>query len=192
MMSVSEFETKALPHQPFLYSLALLKAKNVHNAEDLVQQTLLKAFVNRGSFRYGNDMRNWLCKILANAFIDEQREAKHYPTVPLDGWLEYEDDDSVCIPSHWSHHREPALTAREDVAEQMMTRMKLAAVVERVNAMPYLHRRIFVMEFCQPALNQKLIAKAVGGTEVMVQCRIHRIRKLLTVALQEKGLKEAA
>lgn len=189
MMSVQEFETKALPHQSFLYSLALLKAKNVHNAEDLVQQTLFKAFVSRASFRYGGDMKNWLCKILANLFIDSQREAKHYVTVPLEEDFDQDDDDTRWVARA---RPEPKFVAVDDVVERMWTRMRLAAVVERVNAMPYLHRRIFVLEFCRPILNQKVIAQAVGGTEVMVNCRIHRMRKRLVLALEEKGLREAA
>src|SRR5713101_1823856 len=67
-----EFEGLALEHLDPLYSAALRLTKNERDAEDLVQDTFLRAFRFFDKFERGTNMKAWLFKILTNTFIDRE------------------------------------------------------------------------------------------------------------------------
>jgi RNA polymerase sigma-70 factor (ECF subfamily) len=71
---LSAFETELLSHVGMLKSVAIGLAKNRPTADDLVQQTLLKALENREKFREGTDMRGWLYTILRNEFLMSKKK----------------------------------------------------------------------------------------------------------------------
>ena len=68
-------EGDGLPFKKFLYSAAHRLAGNRDTAEDLVQETCMKAFRYYGKFKKGASFRAWLCKILRNSFINHYRKA---------------------------------------------------------------------------------------------------------------------
>lgn len=68
-----EFESQAMPHLNELYALALRLTKNDRDAEDLVQETYLKAFTRFHQFRSGTNCRAWLFRIVTNTFINGYR-----------------------------------------------------------------------------------------------------------------------
>ncbi|MBL0179123.1 MAG: sigma-70 family RNA polymerase sigma factor [Gemmatimonadetes bacterium] len=70
------FETEALPHLDTLYRVALRLTTNPAAAEDLVQDTMLRALRAWGSFRPGSNARAWLVTILRNQFITGWRSAR--------------------------------------------------------------------------------------------------------------------
>lgn len=74
-----EFTAEALPHFDSLYRMALRLTQDPTRAEDLVQETLLKAFRAWGSYRQGTNARAWLLTILRNTFINEYRRSKREP-----------------------------------------------------------------------------------------------------------------
>ncbi|MGH7540631.1 MAG: sigma-70 family RNA polymerase sigma factor [Gemmatimonadota bacterium] len=82
----AEFEREALAHLDALYGLALrLAGGEVARAEDLVQETLLRAYRAWDDFELGTNSRAWLMTILRNAFINEFRRARRRPqTVAFD------------------------------------------------------------------------------------------------------------
>jgi len=67
------FEQEALAHLGALYATALRYVRNEKDAEDLVQETLLRAFAAWKSFKKGTNCRAWLFRILTNNFINEYR-----------------------------------------------------------------------------------------------------------------------
>lgn len=67
------FEREAMEHVNELYATALRYVRNQKDAEDLVQETLLKAYAAWDSFREGTNCRAWLFRILTNSFINEYR-----------------------------------------------------------------------------------------------------------------------
>jgi len=79
----ASFEAEALPHLDTLYRVALRLAGDRHRAEDLVQDTLLKAFKGWRTFRQGTNARAWLLTILRNTFINEYRKRTREPA-PVD------------------------------------------------------------------------------------------------------------
>ena len=69
----TEFETLALEHMDALYASALRLTRSPKDAEDLVQDTYLKAFRFFDSFERGTNIKAWLFKILTNTFINKYR-----------------------------------------------------------------------------------------------------------------------
>lgn len=73
------FEADALPLIDQLYGTALRMTRNPADAEDLVQETYVKAFAAFRSYRQGTNLRAWLFRILRNTFINSYRKAQRQP-----------------------------------------------------------------------------------------------------------------
>ncbi len=77
-----EFETEALPHADLLYNYALRMTNNTADADDLVQETFLKAYRFWDKYEKGTNIRAWLFRIMKNSYINRyRREAKEPDTV---------------------------------------------------------------------------------------------------------------
>lgn len=80
------FEAEALPHLRSLYGTAYRMTRNVHDAEDLVQETYLRAYRAFDGFTPGTNIRAWLYTILHRVRTDSFRKASRSPrTVELEG-----------------------------------------------------------------------------------------------------------
>ena len=77
----ARFERDALPFLDQLYSAALRMTRNPADAEDLVQDTLAKAYTAFAQYTPGTNLRAWLHKILANTFINTYRKRKREPAI---------------------------------------------------------------------------------------------------------------
>ncbi len=81
MADQARFTEVAMEHMQALYSAALRMTRNAADAEDLVQETYLKAYRSFGSFQEGTNLRAWLYRILTNTYINSYRAAKRRPEV---------------------------------------------------------------------------------------------------------------
>ncbi len=79
MADQATFTEQAMDLMPSLYSAALRMTRNPSDAEDLVQETYLKAYRGFGSFEEGTNLKAWLYRILTNTFINRYRAAKRRP-----------------------------------------------------------------------------------------------------------------
>lgn len=70
------FETEALPHLDAVYRMALRLAGDESQAEDLTQETVLKAYRSWHQYKSGTNVRAWLLTILRHTFINQYRKAK--------------------------------------------------------------------------------------------------------------------
>ncbi|MDP9441411.1 MAG: sigma-70 family RNA polymerase sigma factor, partial [Actinomycetota bacterium] len=68
-----------MEHMPSLYGAALRMTRNAADAEDLVQETYLKAYRSWDSFHQGTNLKAWLYRILTNTFINNYRSKKRRP-----------------------------------------------------------------------------------------------------------------
>jgi RNA polymerase sigma-70 factor (ECF subfamily) len=75
----SDFAAQAMQHAPQLYSAALRMTRNRSDAEDLVQETMLRAYRSFGTFTEGTNLRAWLFRILTNAYINRYRAKQRRP-----------------------------------------------------------------------------------------------------------------
>ena len=78
------FENEALSHLDRLYSAALRMTRNSADAEDLVQETYVKALRGRDSFKPRTNMKAWLYRILTNTYINSYRKAVRSPQMSGD------------------------------------------------------------------------------------------------------------
>ena len=86
----ARFERDALPFLDQLYSAALRMTRNPADAEDLVQETFVKAFAAFHQFEEGTNLKAWLYRILTNTFINiyrkKQRQPLQSPTEQIEDW----------------------------------------------------------------------------------------------------------
>ena len=73
------FERDAMPMLDQLYSAALRMTRNPSDAEDLVQETMARAYVGMKNFTPGTNVRAWLYRILTNTFINSYRKRQRQP-----------------------------------------------------------------------------------------------------------------
>ena len=75
----ARFEREAIPLRDILYRNAFRMSRNHADAEDLVQETMLKAYAGFHSFRQDSNMHAWLVRILTNSYISEYRKKRRQP-----------------------------------------------------------------------------------------------------------------
>ncbi|WP_176561014.1 sigma-70 family RNA polymerase sigma factor [Mycobacterium neglectum] len=89
-----QFVRDVMPHFDYLHTNARAMTGCRADAEDLVQDTMLKAYVGLQSFRPGGNMRAWLHRIMSNVFVDNYRSAKRRPPTRLTGDVALEVEHS--------------------------------------------------------------------------------------------------
>jgi RNA polymerase sigma-70 factor, ECF subfamily len=153
------FEREALPHLRQLYTTAYRLTRNVADAEDLVQETYLRAFRAFERYRLGTNVRAWLTTILYRARTDSFRKASRSPRT-----VELVDDGPACSPP-----QEALSGGQEDIARALA-------------ALPEAFRTALLMRDVQD-FSYDEIAKILGIPIGTVMSRIHRGRTLLRGAL---------
>jgi RNA polymerase sigma-70 factor (ECF subfamily) len=91
--TAAAFEELALPLLDQLYNFAHWLTRNQSDAEDLMQETCVKALKGFSSFQPGTNFRAWMYRILRNTFLTSRSGLKESTTVPLD------DEDGLEIPA---------------------------------------------------------------------------------------------
>src|SRR5512147_41703 len=131
-----EFEGEVLEHLPSLLAVANRLMRNGSEAEDLVQDSVLKAIRARDQFESGTNLRAWLLKILTNTFINRYRRGGLERSVldgpdadPLaDGWVSASTIESMRDPE--SQALRPLLEAEIGKAlDELPTEFRLAVVL---------------------------------------------------------------
>jgi len=175
MADQARFAELAMEHMPALYSAALRLTRNRADAEDLVQETFLKAYRAFGSFEEGTNLRAWLYKILTNTFINSYRAAKRRP----------EKADVEDVEDLYLYHRLGELRAgatgrsAEDEVLDAITDDEVKAAIE---SLPEAFR-IAVLLADVEGFSYKEIAEITGVPIGTVMSRIHRGRRALQKAL---------
>lgn len=167
----SEFEEEALVHLDALYGRALrLTGGDEARSEDLVQDTVLKAWRAWDSYETGTNCRAWLLTILRNAFINEFRSRKSRPD-PVDY------DDIAERPSS-SQLRE------EDPEGAFFEQLVDDRIVEAIEALPDTFRVPLVLSDLE-GLSYGEIAAQLDIPVGTVKSRLHRARGRLKEELYE-------
>ena len=104
----ARFERDAIPLLDQLYGGALRMTRNPADAEDLLQETMVKAYAGFRSFREGTNLKAWLYRILTNTYINsyrkKQRQPSEYPTEEITDWqlaANAEHSSTVCARRRW-------------------------------------------------------------------------------------------
>ena len=110
MADRSAFADEAMQYAPQLYSAALRMTRNASDAEDLVQETFLKAYRSFAGFQEGTNLRAWLFRILTNTYINVYRAKQRRP-------IETDLDD---VEDLYMYRRIGALQSSSRSAEDQM------------------------------------------------------------------------
>ena len=145
-MADPDFQREALVHLDALYNFAMYLSKRPADAEDLVQETYLRAFRFSHRFQPGTHLRAWLFQILRNTFLTFYRVREREAPIAEDGVPEWDtpmfhdapDDDGIAMDAHTDLER-----AMRRLPEEFRTVLLLAEVeglpleeVARVMACP--------------------------------------------------------
>jgi RNA polymerase sigma-70 factor (ECF subfamily) len=187
MADPATFADLAMPHMAGLYSAAMRMTHNASDAEDLVQETYLRAYRGFGGFREGTNLKAWLYKILTNTFINTYRAKKRRP----------EQVDLDDVPDFSLYRRMgglEAVAADRTPETEVLDAIPDAEVKAALESLPEQFRMAVIL--CDiEQFSYKEIAGILDVPIGTVMSRIHRGRKLLQQRLfdyaVERGLAPA-
>jgi RNA polymerase sigma-70 factor (ECF subfamily) len=170
------FEELAMPLFAKLYNFAHWLTQDRAAAEDLVQETYMKALRGFSSFQQGTNFRAWMYKILRNTFLTTQTGLKAWASVSLDS-----DSDAV-----GGAPAEPA--ASETPESVLLARVQHDTIQNALEKLPVKFREIVLLCDVEEMSYQE-IGEMLGIPLGTVMSRLSRARKamreLLTVELEE-------
>jgi RNA polymerase sigma-70 factor, ECF subfamily len=178
------FAELAMPYMSALYSAALRMTRNPADAEDLVQETYLRAYRGFGGFREGTNLKAWLYKILTNTFINTYRARKRRPEE-----IDLDDNEDFFLfrrlggleAAHAS--RTPESEVLDDIPDEV--------VKQALEALPEQFRMAVLLADVE-GFSYKEIAEIMDVPIGTVMSRLHRGRKQLQKSLWqfagERGL----
>ena len=173
-----DFERIALPFIDELYSTALRYARNPRDAEDLVQDTYLKAFQAWGRFEQGTNCRAWLFRILTNTFINGYRRKVREREVL--------GPESV-VPIEETTFGRSSLHAFENPERQIFRRIMGDEVKRALDALPDEFRLVVILADLQD-FSYKEIAGILECPIGTVMSRLFRGRRLLRKVLLDRAV----
>jgi RNA polymerase sigma-70 factor, ECF subfamily len=169
-------ETK--PVRDFLVRNAVRLTRQRADAEDLVQETLLKAYVSFDTYREGTHLKSWLSRIMSNAWIDRHRSAQRRPVEQLSA--EVTDTRSTFDGSH------AGSGGRVDSAETQALQSLPSDTELALQALPD-ELRTIVYYACVADYRNTEIAALLDIPVGTVGSRLHRGKALLREALADPG-----
>ena len=169
------FENEALTHLDRLYSAALRMTRNPADAEDLVQDTYMKAFAAFNQYQDGTNLKAWLYRILTNTFINSYRKAARSPQ--MSGEEEVTDRQLARAASHDSQGlRSAEMEALENTPD--------AAVAEAMAGLAENYRLVVYLSDVE-GFSYKEIATIMGTPIGTVMSRLNRGRAQLRKSLAD-------
>jgi RNA polymerase sigma factor (sigma-70 family) len=176
------FEQELFPLMDALYNFAFHLTYNEDDANDLVQETFLKAYRFIDSYQEGTNAKAWLFKILKNAFINDYRKKTRQPTR-----VDYEDF------SGYSDADEDSTTTYVDLRQEMFSGLIGDEVTRALNELPVDFRTVILLCDIED-FSYEEIASIINIPIGTVRSRLHRARNILKEKLRkyaaDEGYKE--
>ena len=177
-----EFEETALEYLTPLFNLALNLTRNRKDAEDLVQETYLRAYRFFGSYQAGTHVKAWLFRILRNTFINRYRAQKVRPE-EVD-FSKVESAYERVVDEHFLQANRPV--SPEDALMDGVLDEEIETAMARL---PEEYRSVVILALVED-LSYKEIASTLSIPLGTVMSRLHRGRKLLQGQLLEYARKK--
>ena len=178
MADRTEFATEAMQFAPSLYTTALRMTRNAADAQDLVQETYLKAYRSYATFDQGTNLRAWMFRILTNTFINNYRAKQRRP----------QESELKDVENLYLYHRLPQLAQMSSSAEdQLMDMFAESEVRQALENLP----ESFLLPVLLSDVEQFSYKEIAGILEIplgTVMSRLHRGRKALQEALYEYAM----
>ena len=174
----ARFEAEALQHLDALYRTALRMTHNPSDAEDLVQDALVRAYRFYDRFEQGSNFRAWLFKILTNTYINSYRR-KH--ARPQESSLEDTEDFFL-----YNQLRDQSGDRITDVEDTVLDRLGADAIQRAIDQLPSQFRTTVQLADVE-GLSYADIAEATGVAKGTVMSRLFRGRRMLQRALWDQA-----
>ncbi|MEI6311848.1 MAG: sigma-70 family RNA polymerase sigma factor [Bacteroidota bacterium] len=170
------FEEEFLPHMKALYNFAFHLTFDEENANDLVQETYLKAYRFIDSYQKGTNSKAWLFKILKNEFINNYRKKSKQPnSVDFDSLLNYHESD------------DPQYVGSLDLRQEIFQNMMGDEVTIAVNKLPVEFKTIIILCDVEGFTYEEL-SKILDIPIGTVRSRLFRARNMLKEYLRKYAL----
>lgn len=167
------FEREALPHMDALYNFAVRMTADQLEAQDLVQETYLKAFRFFDKFEQGTNCKAWLFRIMKNSYINRYRRARKVPQIV--GYDAVEDLAQVA-DAEWPGQGDPGGAFFDNILGDEVT--------TAIEQLPEDFRTVVILSDIE-GFTYEEIAGFVDCPVGTVRSRLHRGRRLLREALME-------
>jgi RNA polymerase sigma-70 factor (ECF subfamily) len=178
----AKFETDAMQYAPQLYSAALRMTRNPADAEDVVQETFLKAYRAYDSYTEGTNLKAWLYRILTNTYINKYRKQQRRPAEVELGELQ-----DLYLYKRLGESSGATQSAEADMLDAFVD----SDVIEALESLPETFR-LPVLLADVDGFSYKEIAEMLDVPIGTVMSRLHRGRKALQKKLwdvaQEHGI----
>jgi RNA polymerase sigma-70 factor (ECF subfamily) len=172
--SPDPFEQEALSYLDALYRTGLRMTRSEADAEDLVQETYIRAFRFRDQFTPGTNMKAWLFRILTNTFINSYRRKASQPQT-----TELDDVEETTLHRHMTDVSGEAPEPEQALLDGIVD----TEVTEALEELPERFRTVVLLDV--EGLSYKEIAETLDIPIGTVMSRLHRGRKFLQTRLVE-------
>jgi len=171
----ADFERQVRPYLGQLYPAALRMTRNPADAEDLVQDTLAKAYTAFGQYTPGTNLRAWLHKILANTFINSYRKRKREPAIA----------PGADPAADWHPGTDPLAGPARSAEAEALARITDTAIVDALRQLPPEFRTAIWLADVE-GYPYREVADLMGTPLGTVMSRLHRARGKLRHTLASR------
>ena len=170
----ARFEREVVPLRDLLYRHAFRMSHNHADAEDLVQETVMRAYAHFDSFRSGTKLNAWLLRILTNTYINGYRQKRRQPVQ-----CSTEHLTDQCLTEANARSAASALRSAEDHALDLLPDNDIKAAMQ---ALPAQFREVVYYADVE-GFRYKEIAALTNAPRGTVMSRLHRGRQQLRTML---------
>ncbi len=167
------FDQEFMPHIDSMYNFAFKLTNDEDDANDLVQDTYLKAFRFINSFERGTNAKAWLFRILKNSFINDYRKRSREPSK-----VDYQD-----VETTYNSTEDAEIEATTDLRTETVQDMIGDEVANALNSLPVDFKTVIIL--CDiEGFTYEEMAKILDIPIGTVRSRLHRARNLLKEKLK--------
>jgi RNA polymerase sigma-70 factor (ECF subfamily) len=169
----ADFEREAIPHMNAVYNFALRMTGDEDDANDLVQETYLKAFRFFDKFEKGTNCKAWLFRILKNSYINDYRKAVKEPNK-----VDYED-----VQNFYENVKSDEIESKH-YEQDAFSNLLDDEITKVLSALPEDFRTAIILSDIE-GFTYEEIADFVDIPVGTVRSRLHRARKMLYAQLYD-------